>query len=67
MFMCARQRAVLRMFLYAKVMDKTPYIFSHFEIEKAFKMIKVKIYFYFIPFAGLVRRAYKKLYKRLRK
>lgn len=67
MFICLRQRAILRMFLYAKIMDKTPYIFSHFEFEKFFKFIKVKIYFYFIPFFGLIRRAYKFIYNKTRR
>lgn len=65
MFLCVRQRAILRMFLYAKVMDKTPYIFSHFEIEKLFKIIKIKIYFYFIPFTSLVNFAYNSLFEHL--
>lgn len=67
MFICARQRAILRMFLYARVMDKTPYIFSHFEIEKIFKFVKIKIYFYFVPFESLVRRIYRNLSGRLRR
>jgi hypothetical protein len=32
LFICFRLRGMLRMFLYSKQMDKTDFIFSHFDI-----------------------------------
>lgn len=66
-FLCARQRAILRMLFYSKTMDKSPYIFSHFEIEKFCKHLFVKIFFYFIPFEGLMERLYNGVWRTMRR
>jgi hypothetical protein len=63
MFLCTRQRAVLRFLFYSKAMDKSPYIFSHFEILKFCKHIFIQIYFYFITYESLMERFFRILRK----
>lgn len=55
------------MLFYSKTMDKSPYIFSHFEIEKFCKHLFVKIFFYFIPFEGLMERLYNGVWRTMRR
>jgi len=41
---------MLQLMFYAKIIDRSEFIFSHFEIIKSFKVLHVNIYFYFIYF-----------------
>jgi len=41
---------MLQLMFYAKIIDRSEFIFSHFEIIKYFKVLHVNIYFYFIYF-----------------
>lgn len=40
-FFCARLRAMLQLLFYAKTIDRSEFIFSHFEIIKHFKILHV--------------------------
>jgi len=62
MYACLRQRGILRMFFYAKIMDKTPYIFSHFEILKFFRNFDINIFFYYIPYLNIMHNLGKRLW-----
>lgn len=50
-----RQRAVLRFLLFAKKMDRSSYIFSHFDICRHLSFVLVRIFFYFIPWSFLLK------------
>jgi hypothetical protein len=47
-FFCARLRAMLQLLFYAKIIDRSEFIFSHFEIIRYFKILY--IIFIFILF-----------------
>lgn len=66
-FICARLRAFLRYYFYSKAMDKSRFLFSHFEIVKLLKHLYIKIYFYSYRFFRIFSALYNRAYKRINK
>jgi len=51
---CMRVRAVLKFLLFRQEMDKSDFIFSHFNILKIINNIMIRIFVYFIPLSSLM-------------